>query len=190
MERVAIQQAVPTHNVYFLDSSGRLIDEPRQVAHGASVMPPDYTAPEGRTFISWSRDTSEITEDVYCVALTRVKPPQEVAPRRCRVQVIDLRDTTSSSLSYGSLLPLGRWCAGEVINREDLACLHLRNTGRLRPFRLQISCDTVLTLTDKGVRAFDRVMRPLEILELLPQAQPQPQQISARYYGEAAQKRA
>jgi len=188
MEMVAAYTAAQTHAVYFLDSSGRLIGEPRQVAHGQAAEPPAYIAPEGRIFTTWSRDTSQILEDVYCVALTKVLSPEEVT-RRCRVHVIDMRETVSSSLNYGSLLPLGKWAMGEVINREDLACLHLRHTGKLRPFRLQIHCDAVLVLTDMGVRAFDRGMRPLEIMELVPPAETAPTETQAqpRYY-EAVQK--
>ena len=170
MERVAAYKAVPTHSVYFLDSNGKLLGEPRQVAHGQAVAPPEYTAPEGRIFLKWSRDTSLVSEDVYCVALTKEQPPKEVSSRRCRVQVIDLRSAASSSLNYGCLMPLGKWAAGEIMNRDDLACLHLRSTDRLNPFRVQISCDTVLVLTDAGARAFDRAMRPLELLELVPHA--------------------
>jgi len=185
MARIA---AAPTHAVYFLDDSGRLLGEPRQVAHGQPAVPPDYTAPEGRAFLSWSRDTSRVTEDVYCVALTRAgKPeqrPEDAAPRPHRVHVLDLRGASPN----GTYLPLGNWLAGEVINREDLACLHLRNPSRLNPFRLQVSCDTMLALTDTGVRAYDRrSMRPLELLELLPAGRPATA-AQARYGGEEMRK--
>ena len=164
------------HTVYFLDGSGRLIDEPRRVAHGQSAPPPSYTPPEGHQFLKWSRDTARVTEDVYCVALTKATEPtpppeqrhhQEEPPQTYRVYVLDVR----GSCPGGSLLPLGNWTAGEAIGREDLACLHLHRTGILRPFRLYVNCDTMLTLTDAGVRAFDRnSMRPLELLERVPHA--------------------
>jgi len=187
MERIAALQAAATHAVYFLDDSGQLIDEPRQVAHGQPAEPPDYTPPEGRIFIAWSRDTSHVTEDVYCVALTKAgipeQSPKDVAPQPYRIHVLDLRGTSPA----GTYLPLGNWLAGEVISRDDLACLHLRNPARLNPFRLQVSCDTMLALTDTGVRAFDRrSMRPLELLELVASPAPQPPALSEapRFYVE------
>ena len=157
------------HTVYFLDGDGRLIDEPRRVACGQSIQPPDYTPPQGHTFLGWSRDVTRVKEDVYCVALTKaaefVPPPAqprqpEVVPSY-RVYVLDLRGTNPA----GRLLPLGNWSAGELVSEEDLACLHLRHAAQLR-FRLHVSCDTMLVLTDVGVRAFCRSsMCPLSLSE-------------------------
>ena len=155
------------HTVYFLDTDGKLIDEPRRVAHGNAITPPEYTPPEGCSF-HWSRSTDHVTEDVYCVALTQAAQPLDELhapkdPQLYRVHVLDMRD----SCPAGHLLPLGNWNAGEAINREDLACLHLLHTKRLRPFRLHVQCDTMLALTDSGVRAFcHNTMRPLDLLEL------------------------
>ena len=173
---VIMDDAAAVHNVYsvfFLDGSGRLIDEPRRVAHGQSAQPPDYTPPQGLSFVGWSRDTDLVTEDVYCVALTQqaetplpAPPQKEAAPQICRVYVLDVR----SSCPGGTLLPLGNWNVGETISREDLACLHLRHSGRLRPFRVLARGDTMLALTDHGVQAYERgSMRPIELLELVPE---------------------
>ena len=183
VERLAAQ----THTVYFLDGSGRLIDEPRRVAHGQSAQPPDYTPPQGHVFLRWSRDVTHVKEDVYCVALTKAaETPPPAQPRKeqdkqqdeqtqasrvkeepaqtFRVYVMDLRAGSPA----GNLLPLGNWGAGEAINREDLACLHLRHAGRLRPFCVHVNCDTIIALTDDGVRAFDRnSMRPLDLMEIV-----------------------
>jgi len=177
--------AAQVHTVYFLDGSGKLIDEPRRVAHGESAQPPGYTPPPGLSFTGWSRSTAQITEDVYCVALVEpvelspssAPPQKEAAPQVCRVYVLDVR----SSCPGGNMLPLGNWNAGETISREDLACLHLRHTGRLQPFRVHAQSDTMLALTDSGVRAFERSsMRPMELLELVPEArEEQAQALSA-----------
>ena len=170
MGDVVARIAAQTHTVYFLDGDGRLIDEPRRVAYGQTAAPPDYTPPQGHTFLGWSRDVTCVKEDVYCVALTKAAatapPPaqchqDEKALQAYRVYVLDLRGASPA----GSLLPLGNWSAGEVVCDIDLVCLHLRNTGQFR-FSLQVECDTVLVLTEAGVRAFDRSsMCPLELEE-------------------------
>jgi len=183
MGDVVARLAAQTHTVYFLDGDGRLIDEPRRVAYGQTAQPPEYAPPQGLAFLGWSRDVTCVKEDVYCVALTKAAenstpqvqafagtpeplPPaqchqDEEAPQAYRVYVLDLRGASPA----GSLLPLGNWSAGEAISDADLSCLHLRNAGQLN-FCLQVSCDTVLVLTDAGVRAFDRgSMCPLELQE-------------------------
>lgn len=65
------------HSVYFLDSSGRLIGEPLRVRHGESVTPPACQPPPGHIFLHWSRSTSHVTEDIYCVALTSAAPARQ-----------------------------------------------------------------------------------------------------------------
>ena len=157
----------PMHTVYFLDESGKLIDEPLRVAHGNAVTPPNYTPPHDRSFF-WSCDTTYVTQDVYCVAITHAPPQVALAGTAdaalFRVHVLDIREGGSC----GSLLPLGNWHAGESITREDLACLHLPNTKLLRPFRLHVHGATLLVLTDCGARAFERqTMRPLQMMELV-----------------------
>lgn len=154
------------HAVYFLDCSGRLIGQPVRVEHGAAAQTPRYTPPESQEFLGWSRPTSCVTEITYCVALTREKPQQNPQPRvaDCRILVLDLQGQKRASL-----LPLGNWAKGDTLTREDLACLHLRHVRKLRPFRCTVSGDTLLAITDAGVRAFDYSLRPLDgILELMP----------------------
>jgi len=246
------------HAVYFLDSGGRLIGEPARVPHGAAAQPPPWHPPENETFLAWSRDLSRITQDTYCVALTRARPePKTYAatfydaagfvleeaiveegrelplpcyappagfrflgwecfgpeggrlamrapdalytgeirgdsrfcakcePLACRVLVLDLR-----AHKPGNVLPLGSVGYGAVLTREDLDCLHLRHTGTLRPFRLQVTGDALLVLTPAGVRAFDRGMRPLEMLELVPQAEREAPQACAASLGRPIRKEA
>ncbi|MCL2530873.1 MAG: hypothetical protein FWE40_01790 [Oscillospiraceae bacterium] len=160
--------STPMHTVYFLEENGKLIDEPRRVAHGQAVAPPKFMPPHGRSF-NWSCDTAHITQDVYCVAITHVAPPQvalagTASTAQFRVHVLDMRE----GCPCGKLLPLGNWQAGESVTREDLACLHLPNTKQLRTFRVHVHSNILLTLTDIGVRAFDRqTMRPLQMMELV-----------------------
>ena len=165
------------HTVYFLDESGKLIDEPLRVAHGTAATAPNYTPPHGRSFF-WSCDITQVTQDVYCVAIPQAAPPQVVLADNTgvaplfRVFVLDIRESSSC----GKLLPLGNWHAGESIMREDLACLHLPHTKQLRPFRLHVHSNALLVLTDVGVRAFDRqTMRPLQMMELVHSNAPQTQ---------------
>jgi len=157
------------HNVYFLGSDGQLICPPMRVPHGQGVRPPAYTPEASRAFLGWSRSTARITQDVYCVAVTREKEPAaEEEQAVCRVLVLELRGSRRASL-----LPLGNWAKGETLTRDDLNCLHLRRVERLRPFRCPIVGDTLLAVTDFGVRAFDTALRPLEgLLELMPARQP------------------
>jgi len=155
------------HNVYFLDCGGGLIGQPVRVPHGQGVRPPAYTPDTSREFLGWSRSTARVTQDVYCVAVTRerIQPAEEEAG--CRVLVLELRGGRRASL-----FPLGNWSKGETLTREDLDCLHLRRVERLRPFRCPVVGDTLLAVTDFGVRAFDAALRPLEgLLELMPAAQ-------------------
>ena len=156
------------HSVYFLDCGGHLIGEPVRVRHGQAVQPPAYTPRETQEFLGWSRPTSCVTENTYCVAVTRDLPQAYPAKTgACRVLVLELRGQTRASL-----FPLGNWEKGETLTREDLACLHLRHMGQLRPFRCTVSGDTILAVTDFGVRAFDTALRPLEgLLGLMPTAQ-------------------
>jgi len=106
-----------------------------------------------------------VTQDIYCVAVTREKPKEEKR-EACRVLVLELRGQ-----GRASLFPLGNWTKGETLTREDLHCLHLRRVERLRPFRCPVVGDTILAVTDFGVRAFDAALRPLEgLLELMPTA--------------------
>ena len=168
------------HTVYFLDESGKLIDEPLRVAHGNAATAPNYAPPQGRSF-NWSCDTTHVTQDVYCVAITHAVPPQVVLAdttaiaQQFRVFVLDMREGSPC----GKLLPLGNWHAGDSITREDLACLHLPQTGQLRPFRLHVHGQVLLALTDTGARAFDRQsMRPLQMMELV-HSSAQPQQEAA-----------
>jgi len=160
------------HTVYFLDCGGRLIGEPARVRHGEAAQPPDYTPEACMEFLGWSRPTSCVTENTYCVAVTRALP-REVPQKDgddCRVHVLDLRGRKRAAL-----FPLGNWNRGETLTREDLACLHLRGGGYLRPFRCAVAGDTILAVTDAGVRAFDTAMRPLEgMLELVSTAQKAP----------------
>ena len=154
------------YTVYFLDCGGRLIGEPARVRHGEAAQPPAYAPGASQEFLGWSRPTSCVTENTYCVAVTRALPPE--APARegdgCRVFVLDL-----CGRKRAALLPLGNWARDEILTREDLACLHLRGVGALRPFRCAVAGDTILAVTDAGVRAFDTAMRPLEgMLELMP----------------------
>ncbi|MCL2447097.1 MAG: hypothetical protein FWD06_10065 [Oscillospiraceae bacterium] len=159
---------MPMHMVYFLEESGKLIDEPLRVAHGQAATPPKFKPPHGRSF-NWSCDTAYITQDVYCVAITQTAAPQvalagTASTKQFRVHVLDMREGSPC----GKLLPLGNWRAGESITREDLACLHLPNTKQLRTFRLHVHSHVLLTLTDIGVRAFDRqTMRSLPMMELV-----------------------
>ena len=151
-----------THSVYFLGCGGRLIGPPVRVPHGRGVRPPAYT-PEDPSleFLGWSRSTARVTQDVYCAALTREKAEK---PQACRVLVLELRGQR-----HTALFPLGNWTKGETLTREDLDCLHLRRVERLRPFRCPVVGDTILAVTDFGVRAFDAALRPLEgLLELMP----------------------
>jgi len=153
------------HNVYFLGSDGQLICPPVRVPHGQGVRPPAYTPDASREFLGWSRSTARVTQDVYCVAVTREKEPAaEEEEAACRVLVLELRGQKRASL-----FPLGDWAKGETLTRDDLNCLHLRRVERLRPFRCPIVGDTLLAVTDFGVRAFDTALRPLEgLLELMP----------------------
>ena len=156
---------VNLHTVYFLDRDGRLIGEPVWVLHGEAARPPAYTPPEHLEFLGWSRQVSRVTENTYCVAVTRERP-RDVQPD-CRVCVLELRGQKRAAL-----FPLGNWNRGEVLTREDLACLHLRRVEMLRPFRFAVAGDTLLAITDAGVRAFDTALRPLEgMLELMPPVQ-------------------
>ena len=159
------------HNVYFLDCGGGLIGQPVRVPHGQGVRPPAYTPDASREFLGWSRSTARVTQDVYCVAVTRERQqPAEEAAGCCRVLVLELRGGRRASL-----FPLGNWSKGETLTREDLECLHLRRVERLRPFRCPVVGDTLLAVTDFGVRAFDAALRPLEgLLELMPQRVPMP----------------
>jgi len=152
-----------THTVYFLDCGGRLIGEPARVRHGEAAHPPDYTPGESQEFLGWSRPTSCVTQNTYCVAVTRELEPPAREGDTCRVLVLELRGRKRAAL-----FPLGNWSKGETLTREDLACLHLRRVGYLRPFRCTVAGDTILAVTDAGVRAFDTAMRPLEgMLELM-----------------------
>ena len=246
------------YSVYFLDSSGRLIGEPAQVPHGAAAAPPAWRPPENEVFLAWSRDLSHITEDTYCVALTRARPePKTYAvtfydaagfaldeeiveegavlrlpgftppagfrflgwecfalegkrlellapdalytreirqdskfcakcePLACRVLTLDMR-----AHKPVNVIPLGSVGYGAVLTQEDLDCLHLRHTERLRPFRLQVTCDALLVLTPTGVRAFDRNMRPLEMLELVPHTEREIPQVCAVDLGQQVRKEA
>jgi hypothetical protein len=158
---------VRTHSVYFLDCGGRLIGEPARVRHGEAAQPPAYTPGESQEFLGWSRPTSCVTQNTYCVAMTRELPQETPARDGCRVLVLELRGQKRAAL-----FPLGNWAKGETLTREDLACLHLRRVERLRPFRCTVAGDTLLAVTEYGVRAFDTSMRPLEgLLELMPAAQ-------------------
>jgi hypothetical protein len=155
------------HAVYFLDCGGRLIGEPARVRHGEAARPPVYTPGDAQEFLGWSRPTSCVTENTYCVAVTRELETPAREGDACRVLVLDLRGR-----KHAALFPLGNWARGETLTREDLACLHLRRMGYLRPFRCAVAGDTILAVTDVGVRAFDTAMRPLEgMLELMPTAQ-------------------
>ena len=154
------------YSVYFLDCDGRLIGEPVRVRHGEAAQPPEYTPGESQEFLGWSRPTSCVTQNTYCVAVTRELPRETPANEGddCRVLVLELRGRKRAAL-----FPLGNWSKGETLTREDLACLHLRRVGYLRPFRCTVAGDTILAVTDAGVRAFDTAMRPLEgMLELMP----------------------
>jgi len=153
------------HNVYFLDSGGALICPPVRVPRGQGVRPPAYTPDDSREFLGWSRSTARVMQDVYCVAVTREKQqPATMEQAVCRVLVLELRGQRRAAL-----FPLGNWAKGETLTRDDLACLHLRRVERLRPFRCPIVGDTLLAVTDFGVRAFDTALRPLEgLLELMP----------------------
>ena len=170
LEVMEVLHALPMqHNVYFLDCDGRLVCPPMRVPHGQGVRPPAYTPDASLEFLGWSRSTARVTQDVYCVAVTREREQavEEEAP--CRVLVLELRGQRRASL-----FPLGNWEKGETLTREDLACLHLRRVERLRPFRCPIVGDTLLAVTDFGVRAFDTALRPLDgLLELMP-ATPRP----------------
>ena len=153
------------HSVYFLDCGGRLIGEPVRVPHGGAAQAPAYTPDESQEFLGWSRPVSCVTENIYCVAVTRALPQESPAQEEtgCRVLVLELRGQKRASL-----LPLGNWARGETLTRDDLACLHLRRMERLRPFRCTVVGDTLLAVTDAGVRAFDTALRPLEgMLELM-----------------------
>ncbi|MCL2300800.1 MAG: hypothetical protein FWC27_11730, partial [Firmicutes bacterium] len=104
----------------------------------------------------------------YCVAVTREL--RREAPAQggdgCRVFVLELQGR-----KHAALYPLGNWARGETLTREDLACLHLRRMGTLRPFRCAVTGDTILAVTEAGVRAFDTALRPLDgMLELMPAA--------------------
>jgi len=154
------------HTVYFLDCGGRLIGEPARVRHGEAAQPPAYTPGDALEFLGWSRPVSCVTENTYCVAVTREMPREARAKEgdHCRVFVLELQGRKRAAL-----FPLGNWERGEALTREDLACLHLRRMGTLRPFRCTVSGDTILAVTDAGVRAFDTLMRPLDgMLELMP----------------------
>ncbi len=154
------------HSVYFLDCGGHLLGDPVRVQHGQAAQPPAYTPPESLEHFGWSRPTSCVTETIYCVALTREKKQKITVNEAtdCRVLVLELRRNRRVAM-----LPLGNWAKGETLTREDLACLHLRHVDKLRPFRCTVSGDTLLAITDTGVRAFDYGMRPLEgMLELMP----------------------
>jgi len=152
--------------VYFLDCGGRLIGEPVRVRHGEAAQPPAYAPGASQEFLGWSRPTSCVTENTYCVALTRTLEPPAKEGDDCRVFVLEL-----CGRRRAALFPLGNWARGELLTREDLACLHLRRIGYLRPFRCTVVGDTILAVTDMGVRAFDTALRPLEgMLELMPAA--------------------
>ncbi|MDR2686877.1 MAG: hypothetical protein LBB75_03930 [Oscillospiraceae bacterium] len=155
------------HNVYFLDCGGRLVCPPARVPHGQGVRPPAYAPEPPLEFLGWSRSTARVTQDVYCVAVTREKPREPGGEREsCRVLVLELRGQRRAAL-----FPLGNWEKGETLTRDDLSCLHLRRVERLRPFRCPVVGDTLLAVTDFGVRAFDTALRPLEgLLELMPAA--------------------
>ena len=156
------------HNVYFLDCGGSLVCPPVRVPHGQGVRPPAYTPDATREFLGWSRSTARVTQDVYCVAVTREREAlAEKEESTCRVLVLELRGQRRAAL-----FPLGNWAKGETLTRDDLNCLHLRRVERLRPFRCPIVGDTLLAVTDFGVRAFDTALRPLEgLLELMPARQ-------------------
>jgi len=153
------------HNVYFLDGNGGLVCPPVRVPHGQGVRPPAYTPDASQEFLGWSRSTARVTQDVYCVAVTRERPQVvEEEETSCRVLVLELRGQRRAAL-----FPLGNWEKGETLTRDDLNCLHLRRVERLRPFRCPVVGDTLLAVTDFGVRAFDTALRPLEgLLELMP----------------------
>lgn len=163
------------YSVYFLDCGGHLIGQPMRVARGAAAQPPEYTPPASQEFLGWSRPTSCVMENIYCVAVTREKPLPAPPQADCRVTVLDVRGQKRASL-----LPLGNWTKGETLTKDDMACLHLRHMEKLRPFRCTVAGDTLLAVTDAGVRAFDYSMRPLEgMLELMPLPQ-QPAVASVR----------
>jgi hypothetical protein len=170
LEALEALRALPMqHNVYFLDCGGSLICPPVRVPHGQGVRPPAYTPDISREFLGWSRSTARVTQDVYCVAVTREREePAGKEASDCRVLVLELRGQR-----LASLFPLGNWAKGETLTRDDLDCLHLRRVEKLRPFRCPIAGDTLLAVTDFGVRAFDAALRPLEgLLELMPARQP------------------
>jgi len=157
------------YSVYFLDCGGRLIGEPARVPHGGAAQPPAFDPGPSQELLGWSRPTSYVTENIYCVALTRALPKEDPARAEagCRVFVLELRGQTRASL-----FPLGNWAKGETLTRDDLACLHLRRMERLRPFRCTVAGDTLLAITDYGVRAFDTALRPLEgIVGIVPEPQ-------------------
>jgi len=222
------QQHKKPHHVYFLDSIGQLIGDPLLVEQGESVPPPAYQPPPGQIFLYWSRNTANVTEDIYCVALTQPKayldyycvtyyddaglvmdmqavladettllpdfspaegyrlagwdicfddaedifvpagktPPYitqdcrvhaRCEPAACRLFAVDMREEKPK------LLPLGSYGYGALISQEDLVCLHLRSKQYLYPFRFTMYSDTVLALTQQGVRAFTMDMQPLEM---------------------------
>jgi len=161
---VIMHSAHNMHTVYFLDCGGRLVGEPVRVPHGGTAQPPAFIPGGSQEFLGWSRPTSCVTENTYCVALTRALPQEDPAQAGgCRVLVLELRGQKRASL-----FPLGNWARGETLTRDDLACLHLRRMEKLRPFRCTVAGDTLLAVTDFGVRAFDTAMRPLEgLLELM-----------------------
>lgn len=55
------------HKVEFRDYDGTLLDT-QQVEHKQSAVPPEEPTHEGATFIGWSPDYHDITEDTTCVA--------------------------------------------------------------------------------------------------------------------------
>ena len=173
--------------VTFYDAAGFALDE--EIVEEGTVLPlPSFTPPAGFRFLGWecfdpegrrleplapeAAHTREIRRDSKFFA--------KCEPLACRVLALDMR-----AHKPAKVISLGSVGYGAVLTREDLDCLHLRHTGQLRPFRLQVTCDALLVLTPAGVRAFDRNMRPLEMLELVPHAERETPQ-AAMEYGQQA----
>ena len=66
--RTEIIPALEGHNVTFLDWDGTVISE-QQVLHGTSATAPENPTREGYTFIGWSRDFTNVTEDIIVIAM-------------------------------------------------------------------------------------------------------------------------
>lgn len=184
------QKAQREHVVTFYDSAGQVLDVR---AAGDDAPTPDFTPPEGLRLLGWDvkfdskYDTRpDIKTDSHdakpgegeSVFVPVGKPMPRVLrdcrvyprcePAACRMFVLDLRAAAPR------LLPLGSFGCGAHISREDLACLHLRARQTLRPFRFTINGDTILALTQQGVRAFGMDMWPIEMhaIRLMPTYEP------------------